>query len=580
MDVAAKIRSLVTASIKKSWPSLDTPSIEVNFPPKEEFGDYTTPVSLGLAKQLGENPMEVAEKIAATLSPTGVIGNITVSKPGFINFFINYSNLAKEVTESEWEITSKSTSVSIEHTSVNPNKAAHVGHLRNAVLGDTLARVLRGLGNKVEVQNYIDDLGAQVADSVVAAEIYGMPTKGEPVDEWFWKIYSQVSARFETEPELKERREAILAEMEEGKNEMAREIVSKIVDRHMETFHNFGINYELLVYEHDIVNNHLWDILFNELQKKKLISQPTEGPHAGAWVVEFGESEREDKILVRSNGIVTYTGKDLAYALWKFGQGTEMPGYEKRLKPINSHVNVIDERQSYPQAVIRHVMEKLGYKKEATNYLHLGYGVVRLSEKALAALGGETKGKSSYSMSGRAGIGVMVNDLYKTAIAQQKAEMTPEVAHGIAIGSIRYYMLRSRPEREIVFDFEDALRSDGNTGVYLQYAYARANNILEKLPDASKYAVPSDLNPAEKMLVKTMAEASYYVEQVATELDPSILCDYAFKLATAFAKFYETSPVMKADEDVRNFRRGLVVSYRKLLGKVLDLLGIPLLTKI
>ncbi|MEZ4210649.1 MAG: arginine--tRNA ligase [Patescibacteria group bacterium] len=196
--------------------------------------------------------------------------------------------------------------------------------------------------------------------------------------------------------------------MEAGESQVAKELVEKIVERHLETFERFGIKYDKLVYEHDIVNNHLWDNLFESLKDKKLIHKPDNGDHAGAWVVEYGDSEREDKILVRSNGLVTYTGKDLAYALWKFGQGAEMEGYDNRLKPIDMHVNVIDERQSYPQAVISHILRELGYTMEADNYLHLGYGVVKLSENAVKALGGNTEeDKSTYSMSGRSGIGVM-----------------------------------------------------------------------------------------------------------------------------------------------------------------------------
>jgi arginyl-tRNA synthetase len=587
MDVASELKKVVGNAIAKSWPDLAFPDVEINLPPKPEFGDYTCPISLSLGKQLGISPMEVAEKIAAGIQTTGNIASITVSSPGFVNFFVNYQNLAEDVLKQKWSFAGKTKQkISIEHTSVNPNKAAHIGHLRNAVLGDTIGRVLRAQDNSVEIQNYIDDLGVQVADSVVAYETFGEAPEGYEIDKWFWEIYSKIGPKYEAQPDLAERRQQVLEEMEKGESQMAKQIVEWIVAKHLETFAKFGIGYDLLVYEHDIVNNHLWDNLFTTLKEKNLVSQPKDGPHAGAWVVEFGESEREDKILVRSNGIVTYTGKDLAYALWKFGVGPEMPEYKKRLKPIDEHINVIDERQAYPQAVIKHVMEKLGYSQEAANYRHLGYGVVRLSDKALKALGGTASGKSSYSMSGRAGIGVMVDDLYETARIRQLETRDRllvkdrGVVDSIAVGSIRYYMLKSRPEREIVFDFDEALRTDGNTGVYLQYAYARANNIMEKLGKVSLTKKIPDLNDAEKNLLKIMASVGQYLDQTVAMRDPSLLCDYAYQLASSFAKFYETSPVMKSEGEIKAFRGSLVVSYKELLGKVLTLLGIPLIDKI
>ena len=581
MDVVGVIKEKVAKSLAKQWSDFEYSSLEVNVPPKPEFGDYTCPIALPLAKILDENPVEIAEKIAAEIKADGVILNISASAPGFVNFFINYPVLAKEVLQCKWDLkASTKQKVSIEHTSVNPNKAAHIGHLRNACLGDTLANLLRTQGHEVEVQNYIDDLGLQVADSVLAFEEYGDAPDERAVDEWFWEIYAKISQRLTEDEELKARRDKILEAMEAGESRVAKELVEKIVERHLETFERFGIKYDKLVYEHDIVNNHLWDNLFESLKDKKLIHKPDNGDHAGAWVVEYGDSEREDKILVRSNGLVTYTGKDLAYALWKFGQGAEMEGYDNRLKPIDMHVNVIDERQSYPQAVIRHILRELGYTKEADNYLHLGYGVVKLSENAVKALGGNTEeDKSTYSMSGRSGIGVMVNDLVDSATAKQ-TEIGSENAEEIAIGSIRYYMLKSRPVREIVFDFDEALRSDGNTGVYLQYAYARANNILEKAENVAKSYSISELNQYEQALIKTMAEVSLAIDKATKELDPSILCDYTYQLATTFAKFYETSPVLKSDDSTMAFRVALVTSYKELLGKMLSILGIPVLDKI
>jgi len=453
-----------------------------------------------------------------------------------------------------------------------------------------LARILRGVGHTVEVQNYIDDLGVQVADSVVAFETFGDAPEGYEVDKWFWKIYADINKKYEANPELKNRREEVLHEMENGESETAKQIVEKIVAAQGQTFARFGIEYDLLVYEHDIVNNHLWDKLFEELKQKQLVVRPTSGPNAGAWAVKFGKTEREDKILVKADGLPTYTAKDLAYALWKFGKTDEMKGYEKRLSPIDRHLTVIDERQSYPQAVIKFVMEQLGFVKEAENYLHVGYGVVKLSDKAMGLLGHQANEATS-SMSGRAGLGVMVDDLFDATVAQQTKEhaSAKNVAEKIAAGSIRYYMLKARPEREIVFDFDEALRTDGNTGVYLQYAYARANNILEKVAPRSARqqnrggtsAIVPELNESERALIKALSETTVAVQLAADQMDPSVLCDHAYWLAGVFARFYETSPVLQASgEEVKSFRLALVFSYKTILGVILELLGIPRLERL
>lgn len=586
MKITENVQQAIAEAIKKLWPTVDA-KIDIVTPPKPEFGDYSCAVALQLAKLAGENPVSVAEKIKGALGNIDYVQEVTVTPPGYVNFILDYQALSKAVLTAPNLLTDKPLNISIEHTSVNPNKAAHIGHLRNACLGDALARILRGVGHTVEVQNYIDDLGVQVADSVVAFETFGDAPEGYKIDKWFWKIYADINTKYEANPKLLERREEVLKEMENGDSETAKQIVEKMVSAQKQTFARFGIGYDLLVYEHDIVNSRLWNELFETLKKKKLIVQPGTGEHKGAWVVKFGETEREDKILVKSNGLLTYTAKDLAYALWKFGKLSEMKGYENRLSPINIHYNVIDERQTYPQAVIKYVMEKLDYTKEAKNYLHLSYGVVKLSDKTAKQLGVGLSGSASttHSMSGRAGVGVMADDLVDVTAAQQMKEYSTEkeIAEQIAIGSIRYYMLKSRPEREIVFDFDEALSALGNTGVYLQYAYARANNILEKSGE-KKVSAPAKtikLNGSERELIKVLSEATNAVAEAVSQTDPSLLCDYAYRLAGVFARFYENSPVLQADsKELKNFRIDLVSAYRDRLGTILELLGIPLLTKI
>lgn len=594
MTLAEKLQSAIQKEATGLWPDVKIPPIDVTEPPLPEFGDLSTPLPLTLAKLISRKPLDIAYKIREALEKTKIehVKEITISEPGYINFIIDFQNLSphllKKILSQKKEfgtIKDHRGNVVIEHTSVNPNKAAHVGHLRNACLGDSLARIMNAMGFATETQNYIDDLGLQVADSVVAFEVFGDAPSGISIDKWFWKIYADINKKYKGQLKLLERREVILSEMEKGENKTAQEIVKKIVKAHLATFKQFEIDYDLLVYEHDIVRSQLWDKLFEELKDKKLITQATAGEQTGAWLVEFGKTDREDKILVRSNNIPTYTAKDIAYQLWKFNQST-MPNYQRKFDKVNQVINVIDNRQAYPQAVIKYVLAKLGYTKEAENSDHLAYGIVKLSEKAMKSLGETTGGKATYSMSGRAGIGVMVNDLFDTAWNKQIKEYqtSQDTARKIAAGSIRYYLLKTRPNRESIFDFDEALRADGNTGVYLQYAYARCHNIIDKVPgwspEPERLKVPKEISVESTKLLKLLENYPYILKTAAGELDPSLLADYAFNLANNFARFYENNPVLQSDEKLKNFRLHLVAGVKQILENALWMLGIPILERV
>lgn len=580
MNIQKNIKLEIQKAANQLWPKIELPEIVVTAPPNPEFGDYSSPIALGIGKLTNTNPIKIAEKINQELDVIEYIKEITVSPPGFINFVIDYQALSKDLlTKSQKISIEKKENIILEHTSVNPNKAAHIGHLRNAVLGDSLGKILKFLGHNVEIQNYIDDLGKQVADSVVAMREFGKPPKDKEVDEWYWDIYARIQEKLEKDKKTITTRDEILHEMETGKNDDSKHIVDEIVTAHLATFKKFNIEYDLLVYEHDIVGNHLWDKVFKDLKDKKLIVQPSKGDNKGAWVVEFGDTERENKILVRANGLPTYTAKDLAYELWKFGLTEQMKGYKCKFKTIDKTITAIDERQSYPRKVIQETMTRLGFEREAKNSIHLAYGVVKLTEKAMKVIGKTIDNKSPHSMSGRFGVGVMVNDLLNTVTTKQIRDhkTEPDRAKDIAVGSIRYYMLKTRPLREIIFDFDDALKTDGNTGIYLQYAYARASRILMKEKATKTISVPDELNNSEKGLIKILSELESHIYKSANEYDPSLICDYAYNLASTFAGFYETSPVLKSDAKIKSFRLGLVSRYKETLETTLNLIGIPAL---
>ncbi|MEA1909999.1 MAG: DALR anticodon-binding domain-containing protein, partial [Patescibacteria group bacterium] len=422
---------------------------------------------------------------------------------------------------------------------------------------------------------------------------------------------------YEADEKLVERKKEVLKLIEEGNNETsqkASEIANKVINRHLKTFSRLNVAYDLLVWERDIIDVGLWPSVFEKLKTEKLIENPTYGDYKDTWLVRFGFDTRDDKILVKSDGTATYTAKDLAYEMWKFSlldidfpyftRGTQYNkqpltttkgGIQEKSEDTTRNIpkpvkvfTLIDERQEYPRQVIKYTLEQLGYKDEAKNSIHVGYGVVRLSRNALEDLGITPKEKKeSYAMSGRSGIGVKIDDLMdktEEKIAEINPELSEEDVKTLSNATIRYYMLRNRINKEAIFDFAEALKTDGNTGVYLEYAYARCCNILNKinaLPSFDDITPPQDLDQTNKNLISLLENYPSQIEKSSQVCDPSLLTDYAFSIASAFAKFYETNPVLKAQSiELKIFRIQMVAATKEVLGNILNLLGISPLTKI
>ncbi|MGZ3592136.1 MAG: arginine--tRNA ligase domain-containing protein, partial [Thermodesulfobacteriota bacterium] len=470
----------------------------------------------------------MAERLKS--KPPPYIQDIGVSPPGYLNFKVDWPALAQDLIPRilrEGEFFGKPGSqpkkkVFIEHTSVNPNKAMHIGHLRNSVLGDTVARVLEWLGFSTEVCNYIDDTGLQVVD-VVTALLYlnppsyteGSDFKGiwakvpeeQPFDYFCWDLYAHFQNELERNSFLIEKRGEVLRQIEGGTHPVAsfaKELAVKIVQSHLETVAQLSVFYDLLNWESDIIARGFWEATFELLKEKGAIRLETEGPNEGCWVVPLGgivetaEGMKSlDKILVRSNGSVTYTGKDVAYQLWKFGLlkkdflykswGLQANGevlwttakedeagksLAKRFGHAETVINVIDTRQSYPQQVVVECLRQMGFEREANESIHLAYEVVNLSPQAARLLGmEETEEKKAYAMSGRSGTGVKAKDFIRMVKQKviEKADhpLEESVASALASAAIRYYLLKFTLESQIVFDFDDALKTTGDTGVYL-----------------------------------------------------------------------------------------------------------------
>lgn len=652
------IREGVTALLHSI---LGVEEVPFNVPPKRELGDFSSAVCLALAKEKKKSPIKIAQEVAEQLrrEPPPYILEIAVSAPGYLNFRVDWVGLARDlITQilTEGDLFGKSApaqkeKVFIEHTSVNPNKAMHIGHLRNAVIGDTVARVLEWLNFPTEVCNYIDDTGVQVVD-VVTALLYldppfyaGGSSDFEPIwnkvpreqlfDYFCWDLYTRFQTEVEKNPPLQERRDEVLHRIEGGNHPIsvfAKAVATKIVQAHLETVAQLSIFYDLLNWESDIIRRGFWEATFQLLKERGALRLETEGPNEGCWVVPFGglvETEEGtkslDKILVRSNGSVTYTGKDVAYQLWKFGllgkdflyktcglqangemlwttapEGEPAARLPHRFGNADRVINVIDTRQSYPQQVVMECLRQAGFEKESAQSVHLAYEVVNLSPRAAQILGAEEiEDKKSFAMSGRAGTGVkamdFINRVKQKVIEKSDHPMEDRAASALAAAAIRYYLLKFSLESQIIFDFDEALKTTGDTGIYLEYAHARACSILRKAQERKidlqwgRDSVPPKLTETERDLLEALERFPSVVSNAGKNLRVSQLTEYAFDLATSFTNFYEhpdpkeevqTPFIHLQDEKLRTFRLSLVKAFQTVMANLLRLMGMPTLEKI
>ena len=652
------IKEGITAALQRLFNVEDVP---INVPPQREMGDFSSAVCLALAKERKQSPLKLAheavEQLRSNLPP--YIHEVALSPPGYLNFKVDWPVLARDLVS---EIFDKGdlfgkpeqaaqAKVFIEHTSVNPNKAMHIGHLRNAVLGDTVARVLEWLGFPIEACNYIDDTGLQVVD-VVTAFLYLDPpfyeegssgfgafwakaSKEEPFDYYCWDLYARFQKELEGKPPLSEKREEVLHQIEGGSHpvaDFARELAERILRAHLQTVAHLSIFYDLLNWESDIIRQGFWEATFELLRENGALRYETEGPNEGCWVVPFGglvetaEGIKSlDKILVRSNGSVTYTGKDVAYQLWKFGllkrdffynqwsvqangevlwttarNGEPVDRLPIRFGRAERVINVIDTRQSYPQQVVVECLRQMGFEKQAEQSDHLAYEVVNLSPQAARLLGMEEAGeKKAFAMSGRSGTGVKAKDFIqmvkRKVIEKSDHPMEESVASALASAAIRYYLLKFTLESQIIFDFDEALKTTGDTGVYLEYAHARACSVLRKAEerkisfDWREDSVPPRLTETERDLVDSLARFSSVVAKAGKMLRVSQLAEYAFGLATSFTNFYEhpdpgadvqTPFIHLEDPELQIFRLSLVKAFQRVMANVLRLMGMEALERI
>ncbi|MBI4090416.1 MAG: arginine--tRNA ligase [Candidatus Komeilibacteria bacterium] len=611
-----KLEELLAREAERLVPDGSHPGFSVTEPNLPEHGDAATNIALSLGKFLKRSPMAIAEEIVQNLAKQNDF-TIKVATPGFINFFFKDDFLVSRLPalQKKKGAKKKKEKIVIEHTDVNPNKAMHIGHLRNAVLGDVITRVLQRVGFATEVQYYVDDTGVQVADTYLGFQELGLKQEpGEKYDHFCWRVYAAINRQYEKDPSLLEKRTKVLHAIEDRSSATARavkELATRIVNDHLRSMADFSIAYDLLVWESDILGFKFWEHTFAILQKSPHVVKETSGTNAGCWVLKTGEEQVDDehspdKILVKTDGTITYTGKDIAYHLWKFNllgkdflysdwkkapQETKLATTSKEGTKSSKYghadrvYNVIDVRQSYPQAMVQLALESLGFVEEAEKFRHVSYNVVSLSQKTATTLGADIgDNKRSQSMSGRKGLGVKVDAVLtqlKRLVEEQKYAVKSErdvaraTAEEVAVGALKYFMLRYNPQTEIVFDFDEALSLEGNTGPYIQYAHARAAGILAKSGE-KKFPMPKhvELEPAEHRLLARLFQWPIVLEQVADDLNVSRISTYAFSLADAFNGFYEACPVLKSEGNIRARRLALVHAYKYVLGDVFSVLGI------
>ena len=666
-SLSAEIKQRILAIVREQF-NLEVDDFSAEIPPRTELGDLAFPIAFELAKRIkadtGEkkNPREIAAKLAEGLSNIPGVAKVEIAGAGYLNVFFDRAQMfsqlvnASPTTDHRPPTTDK---IIVEHTSINPNKAAHIGHVRNSVLGDTVVRVLKFTGDTVETHNYIDNTGVQVADVVVGfmhlennslADIQAIAeravtSRADSFDYYCWDLYARVGQWYEADKTRLTIRAQTLHEIEAGNNataEIGEYISAKIVDCHLDTMARLDISYELLARESEILHLHFWAHAFEKLKASGVIVLESEGRNKGCWVMraeesisnlqsEISNSEGEhdaDKIIVRSNGTVTYTGKDIAYHLWKLGK----LGLDFHYRPLRhdhrghqvwvttgdataasterplfgngtAFLNVIDVGQSYPQANVKKAVLLLATTEEekakVSRSAHLAYEKVTLSADAAKELGVASDG--AVSMSGRKGLGVKADDLIDRLEANALQEVQARhadlnlvaqqnIAHQIAVAALRYFLLKYTRTSIIAFDFKEAMSFDGETGPYIQYSAVRANNIFRKLGRKPEEVQSDFANISAAQCTEFFAGESgnslwslvYFAARLedvarlsADAFEPTHVAKYAFQLAKQFNVFYHDFHILREADEARKTLLLLVADIaRRKLEQALALLGI------
>ena len=628
------IAQAVAAKVSQTFQT-DAP-VSIEQPKDPSFGEFALPIAFQLARPLRKAPKAIAEELKAQLAGLPGVATLEIAGNGYLNVRLDRAAYLDALTRPAAASTAREGKIIVEHTNINPNKAAHIGHLRNSILGDTFVRMLRAAGEQVEVQNYIDNTGVQVADVVVGFHYLEKKSVAEVTklialpkfDYYCWDLYARISSYYKENKEALAWRAETLHAIEAGHGEIAELghlVADAIVQCHLQTMSRLGIAYHVLPRESEILHLKFWAAAFELLKQRQAIYFENEGKNKGCWVMPASafkenpnatdeDGAEDSKVIVRSNGTVTYVGKDIAYQLWKFG----LLGKDFHYRPLEHWpavwvstaepqtgltapafgrgkqvYNVIDSRQSYLQDVVVAGLRALGFTDQAERSIHFSYEMVALSPRTCAELGipiSEEDSKKPYvEVSGRKGLGVKADDLIDKLIenalaevdsrnADRPADERRQVATQIAIGALRYFMLKFTRNTVIAFDLQEALAFTGETGPYVQYAAVRARKILSKLPPTDLSGVSAAALADENLwqLVLAISKLDYSLERSVASGEPAHMARYAFQLAQAFSGFYENYPVLhEANPEKQKLLIWMTDYFARQLGRTCDILGIP-----
>jgi arginyl-tRNA synthetase len=579
--------------------------------PDNKPGDYGSPVAFQLAKALGQNPAQVAAQIASSVVLPVGIDRVEAVGP-FLNFFVDPASFVSNVVTSSYTPEPKRRKVIIEHTSVNPNKEWHVGHIRGALIGDALGRIYRAAGYDVEIQNYIDDTGRQAAESLFAVKHYkAVYDPSKKYDHWLGELYVRLHKDLD-DPETKAKLEPEIAEVIHAleRGELRTEI-EKIVKSQLETAFSLGVEYDLLTWESDVVGAGFVAKALEILESSPHLQRPTEGPFAGTLGIDvsaFAPGQEEPyKVLVRSNGTFVYVTKDIGFHYWKFGlfEGLEYKPFEAqpsgkelwtsaphgehepaghRFAHANEVINVIDARQALQQVIVKAALAILEYGQEhAENFHHLANETVLLEGKTMSGRKGITVSADEVIVEAKSRAVVTMNEISPELVAR-KPEYAKIVANQVGIGALKFAFLKAEPKRQIDFRWEQALALQGDTAVVVHYAHARIRSIARKAQEAGFVGAGdwSKIGPLELKLARTVAKYPEVLALCVRDNTPHPMCAYALELATEFNAYYNhkgadgkaDTSVLHAPEGLREARLALVVRVADAIKEALGVLGI------
>jgi arginyl-tRNA synthetase len=635
---------------------IDATIVRLDTPADRQFGERATNVAFLLKKERNQAPRQIAQDIAQGFDPDTyrLIQAVEPAGPGFINFRLNYESFTPlvigEVRASGQEygggVIAEAEQVVVEHTSVNPNKEWHIGHVRNAVLGDVVNRALRRAGHSVAVQNYIDDTGLQAAEAVLGLRDFPEPRRaGEKYDHWLGRMYVKIAGEIASEPELRKRLVELDAEVQAGSSETPdveaerasisarldnlthlkqrilgvmheleagqyHDVIVGLLDAQLQTAYRLGIYYDLLNWESHLVQSHVFEEAIERVKQSPQVFQATEGRYAGALIIVTDDSSPEEgepkaEVLIRSNGIPTYVGKDIAYHMWKFGLlperikyvefhdqpngnmlwSTSVEGESRSSENPDRVINVIAVNQTLPQQAVNQALRVAGFEEAADELFHLAYGLVSTRE-------GKISGRKGTSVSADAVIDEAVRVAHERVKEKRSADLTDEemreISEAVGVGAVRYFMVQYNPLRDIVFDVSDVVSYDGNTGLYVQYALVRMAAILRRA--SSDHGVEDDEIDAadmkllqheqEKRLIFQLAQYPDTVATVTRTLAVNLIAEYAYDLATTFSQFYRDCGVLNAEPGLRAARLLLVRTVQSVLSNACELLGVPVIERL